>query len=68
MESGSIVCDGVSITCMGHPTAPYPSLGSCPSHPTDLGDLLAQDFPAEIEDEIILSKKLVRMISQAANS
>ena len=67
VESGSVVCDGVSITCMGHPTAPYPSLGSGPSRPTDLGDLLAQDFPAEIEDEIILPKKLVRQISQATN-
>ena len=53
MESRSIVCDGVGITCMGHPTAPYPSLGSGLSHPIDLGDPLAQDLPAEIEDEII---------------
>ena len=63
MESGSIVRDRVGITCMGHPTAPYPSLGSGPSRPTDLGDSLAQDFPTEIEDEIILLKKLVRQIS-----
>ena len=56
MESGSIVRDGVGITCMGHPIAPYPSLGSGPSRPTDLGDPLAQDFPAEIEDKIILLK------------
>ena len=53
MESKSVVRDGVSITRMGHPTAPYPSLGSGPSHPTDLGDPLAQDFPMKIEDEII---------------
>ena len=41
MESGSIVHDGVGITRMGHSTAPYPSLGSGPSHPINLGDLLA---------------------------
>ena len=68
MESGSIVRDRVGITCMGHPTAPYPSLSSGPSHSINLGDLLAQDLPAEIEDEIIPPKKLVRQISQAANS
>ena len=68
MESGSIVRDGVGITRMGHPTAPCPSLDSSPSHLTDLGDPLAQDFPAEIEDEIILPKNLVRPMSQAANS
>ena len=67
MESGSVVHDGVDITCMGHPTAPYPSLGSGPICPTDLGDPLAHDFPVEIEDEIILPKKLVRQISQAVN-
>ena len=67
MESGSIVRDGVSITRMGHPTAPYPSLDSGPSCLTDLGDPLAQDFPTKIEDEIILLKKLVRQISQAVN-
>ena len=53
MESGSIVRDGVGITRMGHPTAPYTSLGSGPSRPIDLGDPLAQDLPTEIEDEII---------------
>ena len=26
--SGSIVRDGVGVTCMGHPIAPYLSLGS----------------------------------------
>ena len=26
--SGSVIRDGVSIACMGHPTAPYLSLGS----------------------------------------
>ena len=53
MESGSIIRDGVGITRMGHPTAPYPSLGSGLSRPIDLGDPLAQDLPIEIEDEII---------------
>ena len=67
MESGSIVRDGVGVTRMGHPTAPYPSLGSGPSRPIDLGDPLAQDLPVEIEDEIIPPKKLVRQISQAVN-
>ena len=56
MESGFVVRNGVSITHTGHPTAPYPSLGSGPSRWIDLGDLLAHDFPAEIEDEIILPK------------
>ena len=68
MESGSIVRDRVGITRMGHPTAPYPSLDRGPSHLTDLGDPLPQDFPTEIEDEIILPKNLVRQISQAVNS
>jgi hypothetical protein len=27
-KTGSVVHDGVGITRMGHPTAPYPSLGS----------------------------------------
>ena len=67
MESGSIVRDGIGITRMGHPTTPYPSLGSGPSHPTNLGDPLTHDFSAEIEDEIIPPKKLVRQISQAVN-
>ena len=67
MESRSVVRDGVGITRMGHPTAPCPSLDSGPSHLTDLGDPLAQDFPAEIEDEIILLKRLVRQLRQAAN-
>ena len=60
MEPGFVVRDRVGITHMGHRTAPYPSLGSGPSRPIDLGDPLVQDFPAEIEDEIILPKKLVR--------
>ena len=68
MESGSIIRDGVGITRMGHSIAPYPSLGSGPSRPIDLGDPLVQDFPVEIEDEIILTKNLVRQISQATNS
>ena len=34
--SGSDVCDGTGITWMGHPTSPYLSLGSGPSHSTDL--------------------------------
>ena len=68
MESESVVHDGVGITRMGHSTTPYPSLDRGPSHLTDLGDPLPQDFPTEIEDEIILPKKLVRQISQAANS
>ena len=38
---------------MGHSTIPYPSLGSGLSRPIDLDDPLAQDLPAEIEDEII---------------
>ena len=53
MESRSVVRDGVSITRMGHPTAPYPSLDSGPSHPIDFGEPLAQDLPVEIGDEII---------------
>ena len=68
MESRSVIRDRVSITRMGHPTAPCLSLDSGPSRLTDLGDLLAQDFPTEIEDEIILPKNLARQISQAANS
>ena len=52
MESGSVVRDGVGITRMGHSAAPYPSLGSGPSRPIDLGDPLAQNLPAEKEDEI----------------
>ena len=40
MEYGSVVHDGVGITRMGHSTAPYPSLGSEPSHLIDLGDPL----------------------------
>ena len=67
MESGSVVHDRVIITRMGHPTTPYPSLGSGLSCPIDLGDPLAHDLLAEIEDEIILPKKLVRQISQAMN-
>ena len=66
MEFRSVVHDGVSITHMGHPNAPYPSLLSGPSRPIDLGDLLAQDLPTKIEDEIT-PKKLVRQISQVAN-
>ena len=31
----------VYLTCMGHPAAPYPSLGSGLSRTVDLGDLLA---------------------------
>ena len=53
MKSGSVVHDGVGIIRMGHPTAPYPSLGSGPSCPIDLGDPLVHDLPVEIEDEII---------------
>ena len=41
VEFGSIIHDGVGITRMGHPTAPYLSLGSGLSHPIDLGDPLA---------------------------
>ena len=52
MESRSVVRDGVDITCMGHPIAPYPSLDSGLSRSIDLGDPLAYDFPAKIEDEI----------------
>ena len=55
-EIWSIVCDGVGMTRMGHPAAPYPSLGSGTSRSTNLGDPLAQDFPTKIEDEIILPK------------
>ena len=66
MESRFIIHDGVSITRMGHPTTPYPSLGSDLSRLIDLGDLLAQDLPTKIEDEIT-PKKLVRQISQVMN-
>ena len=38
MESGSVIHDRVGITRMGHPTAPYLSLGSGPSRSIDLGD------------------------------
>ena len=41
MESRSVVRDGVGITRIGHPTTPYPSLGSGLSRLIDLGDLLA---------------------------
>ena len=68
MESGSVLCDGVGITHMGHPTAPYSSLDSGLSRLTNLGGPLAQNFPTEIEDEIILPKNLVSQISQATNS
>ena len=60
VEFGSVVRDRVSITRMGHSTAPYPSLGSGPSRPINLGDPLAHDLPVEIEDEIIPPKKIVR--------
>ena len=63
MESRSGIHDRVGITRMGHPTAPCSSLDSGLSHLTDLGDPLAQDFPVEIEDEIILPKNLVSQIS-----
>ena len=39
MKSRSIICDGVGLTHMGHPAAPYPSLGSGPSSLIYLGDL-----------------------------
>ena len=52
MESRSVVRDGVSITRMGHPTAPYTSLDGGPSCPIDLGEPLAHDLPVEIGDEI----------------
>ena len=68
MESGSIIRNVVGVTSMGHPAAPYPSLGSGPSRPIDLGDPLSQDFLVEIEDQIIPPKKLVRQISEAVNS
>ena len=41
VKSRPIVRDGVSLTRMGHPVAPYPSLGSGLSRPTDMGDPLA---------------------------
>ena len=56
MKSRSIVCDEVGLTHVGHLIAPYLSLDSGLSHPTDLGDPVAQDFPTNIEDEIILPK------------
>ena len=34
MGSVSVIRDGVGIARMGHPTAPYPSLGSQLSHPS----------------------------------
>ena len=52
MESGSVIRDGVGTTHMGHPTAPYMSLNSGTSRLIDLGELLAQDLPVEIGDEI----------------
>ena len=36
MESRSVIHDGVGITRVGHPTAPYPSLNNGRSHPIDL--------------------------------
>ena len=56
MKSRFIIHEGVSLTCVGHPAAPYPSLGSGPSRLANLGDPLAQDFPVKIEDETILPK------------
>ena len=41
VEFGFVIHDGVGITFMGHPTAPYPSLGSGSSGLIDLGDPLA---------------------------
>ena len=51
-----MVHDRVGLTRVGHLAAPYPSLGSGSSRLTNLGDPLAQDFPTEIDDEIILPK------------
>ena len=39
MKSGSIVHDGVGLSRVGYPAAPYPSLGSSPSRLIYLGDL-----------------------------
>ena len=41
VESRFVVHDGIDITRMGHPTAPYTSLGSGLSHLINLGDPLA---------------------------
>ena len=60
MESGSVIRDGVGITCMGYPNAPYPFLGSRSIRSIDLGDRLAsprwrfyrwalQTFPGKVE-------------------
>ena len=40
MESRSVVCDGVGIAHMGHPTAPNLTLDSRLSHPINSGDPL----------------------------
>ena len=67
MESRSVIRDGVGITHVGHPAAPYPFLGSGQATRSTCVALLGQDLPTEIEDENITRKNLVRQISQAAN-
>ena len=41
VESGFVIHDRVSLTHLGHPAAPYISLGSGLGRSIDLGDLLA---------------------------
>ena len=67
MGTGSVVHDRVGTTLVGHPAAPYPSLGNGQAVRSTCMIHLGLDLPAEIEDENTSSKNLVRQISQAAN-
>ena len=67
METGSVVHDGVGITLVGYPAAPYPSLGSGQAIRSTCMIRLGLDLPVEIEDENTPSKNLVRQISPVAN-
>ena len=60
VESRSAVYDEVSITRVGHPAAPYPSLGSGQAIQSSCTVPLGQSLPMEIEDENILRKNLFR--------
>ena len=52
------------MTYMGHPAAPYPYLGSDPSHSIDLGDL--QTLPGKVEDKAqgAGTKNMIMLVSK----
>ena len=65
---GSVIHNGVGITHVGHPAAPYLSLSSGYIIWSTCIAQLGQHLPVKIEDKNILPKNLVRQISQAVNS